>query len=97
MWYLAHGSVNFSFLKKRGINKSIIYFFNFIYNILFPKFPFIEETIKLFENESKETKAKVVFIHFNHTNPALLQTHALKDSIQNLGFKFAKEGTNFQL
>ena len=59
--------------------------------------PFIEETIKLFENESKETKAKVVFIHFNHTNPALLQTHALKDSIQNLGFKFAKEGTNFQL
>ncbi len=59
--------------------------------------PFIEETIKLFESESKQTKAKVIFIHFNHTNSALLESHALKDSIQNLGFKFAKEGTNFQL
>jgi len=33
--------------------------------------PFIEETIDLFKNESLTTKNKVIFIHFNHTNPAL--------------------------
>ena len=33
--------------------------------------PFIEETVALFENESLATKNKVIFIHFNHTNPAL--------------------------
>ena len=59
--------------------------------------PFIIETVKLFEKESRETKAKVVFTHFNHTNPALLNSHNLKDSIQNLGYKFAKQGNIFPL
>lgn len=59
--------------------------------------PFIVETVKLFENEPKETKSKVYFIHLNHTNPALKNNHRLKDSIQNLGFNFAKEGSHFQL
>ena len=31
--------------------------------------PFITETLKLFENESREVKNKIYFIHFNHTNP----------------------------
>jgi len=59
--------------------------------------PFIVETTKLFENESIETKSKIYFIHLNHTNPALNSTHRLKDSIQNLGFNFAREGTIFPL
>tara|TARA_R110001592_G_scaffold272879_3_gene539731 strand:- start:3667 stop:4617 length:951 start_codon:yes stop_codon:yes gene_type:complete len=59
--------------------------------------PFIVETTKLFENEPLETKTKIYFIHLNHTNPALKETHRLKDSIQNLGFHFAKEGVNFSL
>ena len=59
--------------------------------------PFVVETTKLFENESEETKSKVYFIHLNHTNPALKESHPLKDSIQNLGFHFAKEGTSFSL
>lgn len=59
--------------------------------------PFIEETVNLFKEESNETKAKVYFIHLNHTNPALKNKHPLKDSIQSLGFKFAKEGTIFRL
>ena len=54
--------------------------------------PFISETVNLFSNEPKEVKNKVVFIHFNHSNPAILKQHKLKDSIQQLGFKFAKEG-----
>ena len=59
--------------------------------------PFIVETTKLFENESIDTKSKIYFIHLNHTNPALNSTHRLKDSIQNLGFNFAREGAIFPL
>ena len=59
--------------------------------------PFIIETIKLFENESVETKSKVYFIHLNHTNPALKEISPLKDSIQNLRFHFAKEGSIYAL
>lgn len=59
--------------------------------------PFITQTTTLFQNETLETKNKIYFIHFNHTNPALKKRHRLKDSIQNLGFNFAKQGDNFKL
>jgi pyrroloquinoline quinone biosynthesis protein B len=59
--------------------------------------PFVTETTALFENESSETKNKIYFIHLNHTNPALKIKSHLKDSIQNLGFNFAKLGDNFEL
>ncbi len=59
--------------------------------------PFIIETVELFKNEDQETKSKIHFIHFNHTNPALLDSHHLKDSIHSLGFNFAKEGDVFPL
>ena len=59
--------------------------------------PFIEETVKRFENETLETKNKIYFIHLNHTNPALKEVHPLKDSIRKLGFNFAKEGSYFKL
>jgi len=59
--------------------------------------PFITESVKLFENESDEVRAKVVFIHFNHSNPAVFKSHRLKDSISDLGFRFAEEGMKFPL
>ena len=59
--------------------------------------PFIEETIKLFENESFETKQKVLFIHFNHSNPAIQTKHHLQDNVIKLGFNFAKQGMRFDL
>ncbi|WP_242121621.1 MBL fold metallo-hydrolase [Aestuariivivens sediminicola] len=59
--------------------------------------PFIEETILLFENEHLETRSKIYFIHFNHTNPALKTSHPVKDSILKMGFHFAKEGDRFPL
>jgi pyrroloquinoline quinone biosynthesis protein B len=59
--------------------------------------PFTTETTTLFENESLETKNKIYFIHLNHTNPAIKDTHPLKDSIQALGFHFAKEGAIYGL
>jgi pyrroloquinoline quinone biosynthesis protein B len=59
--------------------------------------PFIEETTTLFESATKATKNKVIFIHFNHSNPALQDAHPLKDSLQKLGFRFAKEGMRVEL
>jgi len=59
--------------------------------------PFITETVALFETASRETKQKIYFIHFNHSNPALQDSHPLKDSISKLGFNFAKEGERFSL
>ena len=35
--------------------------------------PFVEESIELFSELSEEDKAKVHFIHFNHTNPLLIE------------------------
>ncbi|MFK7748770.1 MAG: MBL fold metallo-hydrolase, partial [Kordia sp.] len=57
--------------------------------------PFIVETAKLFENEDEATKNKVIFIHFNHSNPALQKSNSLKDSLQKQGFQFAEEGMRF--
>lgn len=59
--------------------------------------PFIVETMKLFENESEEVKKKVIFIHFNHSNPGILSNHRLQDSVINLGYNFAKTGDKYPL
>ena len=59
--------------------------------------PFTTQTTTLFEDESIETKAKIHFIHFNHSNPTIKDRHHLKDSIMNLGFNFAKEGNIYDL
>ena len=59
--------------------------------------PFIVETVSLFKDEAVETKNKIHFIHFNHSNPALKETHPLKDSIIDLGFKFTKQGDIYGL
>ena len=59
--------------------------------------PFIEETISLFKNETRETKNKVIFIHFNHTNPTLQKDSKERKEIERLGFRFAEEGQNYSL
>ena len=59
--------------------------------------PFIEETVDLFKNESLTTKNKVIFIHFNHTNPALQSNSRERDELELLGFRFATEGQRFKL
>lgn len=59
--------------------------------------PFIEETVDLFKNESLTTKNKVIFIHFNHTNPALQPNSKERNELTLLGYKFATEGERFEL
>jgi len=54
--------------------------------------PFIEESLSLFEKLSEVERAKVHFIHFNHTNPALQSDSEARKEIFGKGFKIAEEG-----
>ena len=58
--------------------------------------PFIEETMALFQYESPQTRSKIIFIHFNHSNP-ILWDKSLQDSLSTLGYRFAKTGDIFPL
>ena len=53
--------------------------------------PFVFETMKLFADQSKETKSKIHFIHFNHTNP-LLWDKKKQNELEKSGFNFARQG-----
>lgn len=53
--------------------------------------PFVEETLRLFENQPAAEKKKVTFIHFNHTNPLLWDEKA-KQEVRGRGFIVAEEG-----
>jgi pyrroloquinoline quinone biosynthesis protein B len=59
--------------------------------------PFIEETVRLFAEADFATRSKLVFIHFNHSNPLLDQNHPQRIALEKEGFRFAKEGDMFSL
>lgn len=59
--------------------------------------PFIEESMKRFEPLSKEDKAKIYFIHFNHTNPVLQEASNARKEVLDKGFRIADEGMTFEL
>lgn len=52
--------------------------------------PFIIESMSSFKELSSEEKAKIYFIHFNHTNPALSEKSGLAQQIIDNGFNIAK-------
>jgi pyrroloquinoline quinone biosynthesis protein B len=54
--------------------------------------PFVEETMDLFKDLSKEDKDKVYFIHFNHTNPLLIDGSEAQNIVLQNGFNIAKQG-----
>lgn len=54
--------------------------------------PFVEESMRLFSTLSKTDKAKVHFIHFNHTNPLLQKASAAQKEVLEKGFNIASEG-----
>lgn len=59
--------------------------------------PFITETVGLFENESFDIRSKIIFIHFNHSNPAISDYDESIDSLKQLGYRFARTGDKFPL
>ena len=53
--------------------------------------PFVEESMNLFSNLSKDDKNKIYFIHFNHTNPLLIDGSEAEKLVKQKGFNTAKQ------
>ena len=59
--------------------------------------PFVSESIESFSSLNDEEKSRVIFIHFNHTNPLLIDGSEAQNEVQRLGFRFAKQGMKLPL
>lgn len=59
--------------------------------------PFVEESMQLFADLSKEEKSKIHFIHFNHTNPLLQEGSPAQQKVETAGFKIAKSENYVEL
>lgn len=54
--------------------------------------PFVEESMRLFEKLSEADRAKVHFIHFNHTNPIIFKESPEYKEVLDRGFHVASDG-----
>ena len=59
--------------------------------------PFVEESMSLFSTLSDADKQKVHFIHFNHTNPLIIEGSTAQKEVLKKGFNIAKEGEVIRL
>jgi len=59
--------------------------------------PFVVESIALLEGLSPEERARVHFIHFNHTNPLLIEGSPAQEEVRRQGFSIAEEGMRLPL
>lgn len=59
--------------------------------------PFIEESMARFGQLPAMERAKIRFIHFNHTNPVLQANSEAAQSVWKQGFGLAEEGERFGL
>lgn len=59
--------------------------------------PFVIESMELFKDLSKEDKAKIHFIHFNHTNRLLNKNSKEYKEVIKRGFNIAHFGDAFEL
>lgn len=59
--------------------------------------PFVIESMKRFSQLSKTDKAKVHFIHFNHTNPIMTSDSKAAQTVISEGYRIARRGTTFAL
>lgn len=59
--------------------------------------PFVVETMDLLAGLSDEERARVHFIHFNHTNPLLIEGSPAQDEVRERGFSIAAEGQRLPL
>jgi pyrroloquinoline quinone biosynthesis protein B len=59
--------------------------------------PFIIESLEKFKDLDKQEKNKVIFIHFNHTNPVIDQNSEEAKAVIDLGFRIGKNADVFEL
>jgi pyrroloquinoline quinone biosynthesis protein B len=61
------------------------------------KHPFVTESMRLLEGLSKQERARVIFIHMNHTNPLLIDGSPEQATVERRGFRYAREGLRLDL
>ena len=59
--------------------------------------PFVEESMSLFKNLSPQDRKKIYFIHFNHTNPLLIEGGKAQKEVEAEGFNIAIQGQTIEL
>lgn len=59
--------------------------------------PFVEESLKQFNDLPDSEKSKIHFIHFNHTNQLLNPASKQTNKVVQSGFKIARYGNQFDL
>ncbi len=59
--------------------------------------PFVIESLELFKNLAAKEKDKIIFIHFNHTNPLINSNSTEAKSVIEKGFKVGRIGDVFEL
>ena len=59
--------------------------------------PFVVESTTLFQSLSAEDRAKVHFIHINHTNPIANPESGATKTVLEAGFQIAREGVKFSM
>lgn len=59
--------------------------------------PFVSETMELLKDLPSKERAKVFFIHFNHSNPLVQGNSQKTREVQRKGFRIAKTGIKLNL
>lgn len=59
--------------------------------------PFVIESMKKFNELAPQEKSKIVFIHFNHTNPLLDQSSPESKTVIKNGYRVARMNDSFDL
>ena len=66
-------------------------------NISLIPHPLVKDSLKLFSNLKAKERNKIIFTHFNHTNPLINENSKEHEEVLSKGFRIAKEGDNFYL
>ena len=59
--------------------------------------PFAEESMQLFSQLDPVQKKKILFIHFNHTNPLLQKNSKAQLEVKQAGFAVAEQGQRIEM
>jgi len=59
--------------------------------------PFVQETVSAFAKADSTTKSKVIFIHFNHSNPVMNPNFIGRKELEKQGFRFARQNNIYAL
>ena len=59
--------------------------------------PFVSESMDLLDELTEEERARVIFIHMNHTNPLLVEGSDAQKEVERRGYRVAFEGQRLPL